>query len=63
MFVKQRDVGLLTNYQIPKNIRRKDMYAVGHFFKDTVVSSEKDSITLGKSKITVKFRAHGVKFK
>ena len=50
-------------FTVPKNIRRKDMYAVGHFFKDTVESSEKDSITLSKSKITVKFRAHGVKFK
>ena len=50
-------------FTVPKNIRRKDMYAVGHFYKDTLVTAEEDSTTQSKSKLTVKFRAHGVKFK
>ena len=51
-------------FTVPKNIKRKDIYAVGHFYKDTTVTSGelKDS-TLGSIKMIVtKFRAHGVKF-
>lgn len=52
-------------FTVPKNIKRKDMYAVGHFYKDTTVSSEdKNDSTIGsKYTIVTKFRAHGVKFK
>ncbi len=52
-------------FTVPKNIKRKDMYAVGHFYMDTTVSSEdkKDSAIGSKYTIVTKFRAHGVKFK
>ena len=52
-------------FTVPKNIKRKDMYAVGHFYRDTTVSSEekKDSSIGTKYCIVTKFRAHGVKFK
>lgn len=52
-------------FTVPKNIKRKDMYAVGHFYKDTTSNEDevKDSTIQNNSKVTVKFRAHGVKFK
>lgn len=50
-------------FTVPKNIRRKDLYAVGHFYKDTVDSNDdtKDTVKALKKLIT-KFRAHGVTF-
>ncbi len=49
-------------FTVPKNIKRKDMYAVGHFYNDTVKNDLKDSSNSTKVEITTKFRAHGVKF-
>lgn len=51
-------------FTVPKNIKRKDMYAVGHFYKDTTFTKSelKDSI-YSLMNIVTKFRAHGVKFK
>ena len=48
-------------FTVPKNINHKDLYAVGHFYRDTAKSDEpkKDSALV----ISTKFRAHGVKFK
>jgi len=52
-------------FTVPKNINHKDLYAVGHFYKDTAeASSETNDSTMGKKMvISTKFRAHGVKFK
>ncbi len=54
-------------FTVPKNIKRKDMYAIGHFYKDTVTSDDhSDSSKSNASSIVktiTKFRAHGVKFK
>jgi hypothetical protein len=52
-------------FTVPKNINHKDLYAVGHFYKDTAeTSSESNDSTVGKKMvISTKFRAHGVKFK
>jgi len=48
-------------FTVPKNINHKDLYAVGHFYRDTTKSEESknDSALV----ISTKFRAHGVKFK
>lgn len=48
-------------FTVPKNINHKDLYAVGHFYRDTAKSDEpkKDSALV----FSTKFRAHGVKFK
>ncbi len=56
-------------FTVPKNIKRKDMYAVGHFYNDTVSSSEEENSSsdttkaVSVTKVITKFRAHGVKFK
>lgn len=47
-------------FTVPKTIKHKDMYAVGHFMMDTLYV---DSIPNKIEKITPKFRATGVKFK
>ena len=52
-------------FTVPKNINHKDLYAVGHFYRDTAkaTSETKDSAIGTKMLISTKFRAHGVKFK
>ncbi len=50
-------------FTVPKNIKRKDMYAVGHFYLDSSMAEDKDTVKQPKLVITTKFRAHGVKFK
>ncbi len=53
-------------FTVPKNIGKKDLYAVGHFYQDTVWNDEQDEIadsSLSNFEIQTKFLATGVRFK
>ncbi len=46
-------------FTVPKTIKRKDLYAVGNFYRDTMISDD----SLKNVTIETKFLATGVKFK
>lgn len=50
-------------FTVPKNIGKKNLYATGHFYRDTAVIESSDSTQPNQTAITVKFLAKGVRFK
>jgi hypothetical protein len=50
-------------FTVPKNIGKKNLYATGHFYRDTAEIESADSTQSNRQSITVKFLAKGVRFK
>ncbi len=50
-------------FTVPKNIGKKNLYATGHFYRDTAEIESADSSQPNQQSITVKFLAKGVRFK
>ncbi len=50
-------------FTVPKNIGKKNLYATGHFYRDTTEIESEDSTQPNQKAITVKFLAKGVRFK
>jgi hypothetical protein len=50
-------------FTVPKNIGKKNLYATGHFYRDTVEVKSEDSTQPSTQSIQIKFLAKGVRFK
>ncbi len=50
-------------FTVPKNIGKKNLYATGHFYRDTMQVESTDTTIPAKQSIAIKFLAKGVRFK